>query len=442
MATMAPSMIPKPCSPTAQIDQSYLNLLDTLKEDSKQLEIIPISDIVISTLRNDDIPVEDRKKKDTSMLRYKMRLGSWRDGDGQNSTSTVWSYLTFTRHGTLPHVHFFKERKRLRRTEKILLCDAVKNTNLEHFDGTCYDRSVVTFVIVCFVLKRIPFREVVHFSERFRRTFRTAIRALRKGSATKLRTDLPLVNPARWSRDSPKNTCSLDRRITNINKSVSQALSSCVKQTQGLESLPKNHQQSGCSENFKFVIHSPSILPRVDRKQPNDGLLSPVQSVNADMEQARDMEASVQNAASSHITSEASFPLAMSRCEPVIDAAAANQALQSALEPVWSLRRKRKADEEELIYTGIKRNVEEDKVDECQNEITGLEHWERDLQQKLEGVRAKITAKRVKLQRAQNDLKVLYVAQGDIQNRVEQSRADEMEMLAGIEWFKDKPWTQ
>ncbi|KAL5412108.1 hypothetical protein PMIN04_009992 [Paraphaeosphaeria minitans] len=378
MATMAPSMIPKPCSPTAQIDQSYLNLLDTLKEDSKQLEIIPISDIVISTLRNDDIPVEDRKKKDTSMLRYKMRLGSWRDGDGQNSTSTVWSYLTFTRHGTLPHVHFFKERKRLRRTEKILLCDAVKNTNLEHFDGTCYDRSVVT----------------------------------------------------------------LDRRITNINKSVSQALSSCVKQTQGLESLPKNHQQSGCSENFKFVIHSPSILPRVDRKQPNDGLLSPVQSVNADMEQARDMEASVQNAASSHITSEASFPLAMSRCEPVIDAAAANQALQSALEPVWSLRRKRKADEEELIYTGIKRNVEEDKVDECQNEITGLEHWERDLQQKLEGVRAKITAKRVKLQRAQNDLKVLYVAQGDIQNRVEQSRADEMEMLAGIEWFKDKPWTQ
>ncbi|KAL5414631.1 hypothetical protein PMIN03_003131 [Paraphaeosphaeria minitans] len=378
MATMAPSMIPKPCSPTAQIDQSYLNLLDTLKEDSKQLEIIPISDIVISTLRNDDIPVEDRKKKDTSMLRYKMRLGSWRDGDGQNSTSTVWSYLTFTRHGTLPHVHFFKERKRLRRTEKILLCDAVKNTNLEHFDGTCYDRSVVT----------------------------------------------------------------LDRRITNINKSVSQALSSCVKQTQGLESLPKNHQQSGCSENFKFVIHSPSILPRVDRKQPNDGLLSPVQSVNADMEQARDMEASVQNAASSHITSEASFPLAMSRCEPVIDAAAANQALQSALEPVWSLRRKRKADEEELIYTGIKRNVEEDKVDECQNEITGLEHWERDLQQKLEGVRAKITAKRVKLQRAQNDLKVLYVAQGDIQNLVEQSRADEMEMLAGIEWFKDKPWTQ
>ncbi|KAL5451296.1 hypothetical protein PMIN06_006295 [Paraphaeosphaeria minitans] len=374
MATMAPSMIPKPCSPTAQIDQSYLNLLDTLKEDSKQLEIIPISDIVISTLRNDDIPVEDRKKKDTSMLRYKMRLGSWRDGDGQNSTSTVWSYLTFTRHGTLPHVHFFKERKRLRRTEKILLCDAVKNTNLEHFDGTCYDR--------------------------------------------------------------------LDRRITNINKSVSQALSSCVKQTQGLESLPKNHQQSGCSENFKFVIHSPSILPRVDRKQPNDGLLSPVQSVNADMEQARDMEASVQNAASSHITSEASFPLAMSRCEPVIDAAAANQALQSALEPVWSLRRKRKADEEELIYTGIKRNVEEDKVDECQNEITGLEHWERDLQQKLEGVRAKITAKRVKLQRAQNDLKVLYVAQGDIQNLVEQSRADEMEMLAGIEWFKDKPWTQ
>lgn len=434
-APTAPSMIPTSAKSTAQTDQSYRNLLNILGEDSKRLDWIPIDDIVIEDLRNDEIPMEDRRKKDVSLLRYKMRIGIWTGNGTKVNNPTVWAYLAFIKSMTLPHVLFFKTRKRLRRTEKIKLSNVFKNTTMDHLDGIGYDRYLAIFVTVCFILKRVPFPEVLQFPMRFRELFKYMTTGLGKNMAT-TRANVPPGRTMNWSEDLPRSPRAPDRRVSESSKRGSQASTSVARQSRCLEEVLQDEADS------EILTHRRPFFPQVFE----NGLFFNVSPLNVSSSRNNSEAANEMREAESgthNLMVEPSYAqqygLTTNREGSSKSAAAVNQALQRALEPVTSLIRKRKTDEEELETTRNKISLEGVRLNESELEIASLVEQGEALQQQLERIMAEAAAIRTAREGVEGDFKALYEVQKDLQSRIDQSRTDETEMLAGLGWLTNKP---
>jgi hypothetical protein len=183
-APIAPNMIPRLSDVASQYDstQTCKTMRDLLREDSKLLDYIPLDDIVIRPLEKDDIPRSDRKREAEPILMYKMRLGSWKQEDSRTNSQVVWCYLSLVQREQLPHVRFFKDRKRLRGTEKVNVHGVLEHVVLDLLGPKeVYERALIVFVVVCFVLKGIQFPARTKFPLDFRKQFRSAMRALKSG---------------------------------------------------------------------------------------------------------------------------------------------------------------------------------------------------------------------------------------------------------------------
>jgi chromosome segregation ATPase len=114
-----------------------------------------------------------------------------------------------------------------------------------------------------------------------------------------------------------------------------------------------------------------------------------------------------------------------------------NKALRDALRPVMLLRQKRKADREELGSVTRKRFLEEEKRDKEQDEIENTINEGKVLQQKLDELKARVEEKTLAYNSTEKRVKALYEEQDAVQKRVDQSEAEETEMLVGHEWLKE-----
>jgi len=101
------------------------------------------------------------------------------------------------------------------------------------------------------------------------------------------------------------------------------------------------------------------------------------------------------------------------------------------------LREKREADDEELDSVRKRMRLEEDAEEKAQNEVVGLEDEAEALQEQLNELRTRIAEKNIVHERSEERVEISRHREAGIQLRIQQNKADEMEMLEGLEWLKE-----